>query len=1078
MSMRSKAGTPSSNARSKPAALAKLTRPRLFAVVARERLFRRLDLLLAHPTAWVTGPPGSGKTTLLSSYVESRQRPTLWYQLDGGDADIATFFHYLGVAAQSLPAGREGEPLPALTPEYLPDLPGFARRFFRKLFARLPPGSLFALDDYQEVPSGSPLHAVLASALAELPESVGCVVASRTEPPGEYARLVANQAMVTLDWQDLRLTESETAAIADSRKITDPSVIAASHRRSDGWVAGLILLLGQPPTAGMYAAPVLVPTSTTLFNYFAGILANAISEETRAVLLSVAYLPSVTGRMASLLSGNVHAERLLHALHESNYFVDRRAGSEPVYYFHALFHEFLREFTDRNCAPAERIRALRQSAEALSASEDHEQAVVLYCEAGDWEKAADLVLVIAPRLLLQGRWQTVQARIAALPETEIESRPWLQYWWGASQMAIDVETARATLAGAFDRFAVRQDVAGQMLAATAVMESYLVEYGDFAALDRWIDAVERLLTSAPPFAVPGCELQVYANLVTVLAFRAPENGNLPAYAERLLALAKEEADPNQRISAAGVLAFYQSWIGNFDAAQQARAVARPLLTHSEILPMRFVVALSGLAFSAHMRADPEEHQALLARALEIIKAHGLPHLESWIRVGDCWHRLERGDCKTVAVTLARLGGALVPSRYLDMSQFHFVKGWLALLEGNLLSARQEAEASLAFAVKSGAAYGESFTLLLLAEALVELKEFAQAERCITRFRDRLGGVHGPMLEFHALLVDAYGAWGRGDGVRCAAALRAALAIGRAHEYLGTLFWYPNMMARLCRFALEHDIEAEYVRMLIERRELSPDAPFEKWPWPVKIYTLGRFEVHANGEALRFDGKVQRKPMELIKVLAASGGREVAADALIDTLWPEPSQGDGRKALDITVHRLRKLLASDDAVQVFDRQVALNPRKVWVDAWALERLLAPPNVTSPTAEVPIELLEEAAPQVLNLFRGQFLAGERDRPWQVPIRNRLAGRLQRFALRLGEHWESRQQWRRAIDLYQRVVELDPLAELFYRRQMICLEAQGRRAEAVEVYRRCRQTFSLLLGVAPNGETDAVYRRLLAT
>jgi ATP/maltotriose-dependent transcriptional regulator MalT len=135
----------------------------LVAVVARERLYQLLDDRLAHPTVWVTGPPGAGKTTLLSGYAESRKRPTLWYQLDSGDADIATFFYYLGVAAQSLAAGRHALPLPALTPEYLPDLIGFTRRFFRELFARLPRHALLVLDDYQDVPADSRLHGVIAA---------------------------------------------------------------------------------------------------------------------------------------------------------------------------------------------------------------------------------------------------------------------------------------------------------------------------------------------------------------------------------------------------------------------------------------------------------------------------------------------------------------------------------------------------------------------------------------------------------------------------------------------------------------------------------------------------------------------------------------------------------------------------------------------------------------------------------------------------------------------------------------------------------------------------------------------------
>jgi DNA-binding SARP family transcriptional activator len=73
------------------------------------------------------------------------------------------------------------------------------------------------------------------------------------------------------------------------------------------------------------------------------------------------------------------------------------------------------------------------------------------------------------------------------------------------------------------------------------------------------------------------------------------------------------------------------------------------------------------------------------------------------------------------------------------------------------------------------------------------------------------------------------------------------------------------------------------------------------------------------------------------------------------------------------------------------------------------------------------------------------------------------------------EAQQEWRRASELYQRAIELDPLAESFYRRQMVCLHALGLRAEAIEVYRRCRQTLSVTLGVAPTMETENVYRLL---
>ena len=48
-------------------ALAKTTRPALGTIVARERLFAKLDGTLGRTVMWIAGPPGAGKTTLAAS---------------------------------------------------------------------------------------------------------------------------------------------------------------------------------------------------------------------------------------------------------------------------------------------------------------------------------------------------------------------------------------------------------------------------------------------------------------------------------------------------------------------------------------------------------------------------------------------------------------------------------------------------------------------------------------------------------------------------------------------------------------------------------------------------------------------------------------------------------------------------------------------------------------------------------------------------------------------------------------------------------------------------------------------------
>jgi ATP/maltotriose-dependent transcriptional regulator MalT len=124
-----------------------------------------------HPAICVVGPPGAGKTTLVASWVDSRGSKGIWYQVDPGDADVAMFFHYLGQAVQSFT--RKGRPpLPRLAPEYLGDVHGFSRRFFRELFARLPDDATLVRDNYHEVAAEEAYHQIVSNAIYEVPEGV------------------------------------------------------------------------------------------------------------------------------------------------------------------------------------------------------------------------------------------------------------------------------------------------------------------------------------------------------------------------------------------------------------------------------------------------------------------------------------------------------------------------------------------------------------------------------------------------------------------------------------------------------------------------------------------------------------------------------------------------------------------------------------------------------------------------------------------------------------------------------------------------------------------------------------------
>src|ERR1051325_4948238 len=151
------------------AALGKTTRPRVAGVLPRRRLFELIDKGRDGPVVWISGPPGCGKTTLAGTYLDHAGIASLWYQFDEGDADPATFFYYLRLAAGEI-APRGAASLPLLAPEYHAALTTFARRYFQALYALLEPPFAVVFDGYHEIPTSSALHEVMRAALGELPE--------------------------------------------------------------------------------------------------------------------------------------------------------------------------------------------------------------------------------------------------------------------------------------------------------------------------------------------------------------------------------------------------------------------------------------------------------------------------------------------------------------------------------------------------------------------------------------------------------------------------------------------------------------------------------------------------------------------------------------------------------------------------------------------------------------------------------------------------------------------------------------------------------------------------------------------
>jgi DNA-binding SARP family transcriptional activator len=98
---------------------------------------------------------------------------------------------------------------------------------------------------------------------------------------------------------------------------------------------------------------------------------------------------------------------------------------------------------------------------------------------------------------------------------------------------------------------------------------------------------------------------------------------------------------------------------------------------------------------------------------------------------------------------------------------------------------------------------------------------------------------------------------------------------------------------------------------------------------------GAVEIERDGEPVRFARKVQKKPLELLRALAEAGG-ELSRERAEEALWPDAEGDAAHRALDTTLHRLRKLLGRDDAVQLRGATLRLERRVVFLERGGPER----------------------------------------------------------------------------------------------------------------------------------------------
>ncbi|GIL05033.1 hypothetical protein FBR04_15380 [Betaproteobacteria bacterium PRO7] len=1054
-------------------ALAKLTRPKLYDAVARPRLFSLLDEAAQRPIVWVSAPPGAGKTTLVASYLEERGLRHIWYQVDVGDSDPATFVHYMRTAA--LQVARKNAVLPLFPPVPEQDLSRFAHAFFRDFFGLLPHPCAVVFDNFQEARPIREHRAALVQGLEEIPDGVTVFIVSRGDPPPEFARLVASRRIGRIDEAALRCTPDEADAILGERTL-DERVVRRILRQSDGWVAALVLLREHLSREGATLDESLGEGKEAIFQYFAGEIFNRARPENQRMLILMAVAPSITPSEAVALTGDDQAPRLLEYLYRRHLFVDRRRGEQTTYQYHALFREYLREELQKRLPRDEQRAAMVRAAQLLASRGEAAGALELYREAGEWDALRTIVCANALDWARQGRGQVLSDWIEALPADVRAADPWLEYWFGRAWIFVQPQRGRPALERAFEAFRAAGDLRGQALALGTIVTGYYYEWADFRPLDRWLPEFDRLLGEGQPAALDReSELRARAAQLIALLIRRPDADVLERCAARLDALIDGEPDVNVRVMAASILLNTYNWTKG--SAEGAALVARiePVIAGAEVAPLMQIWWRTHVAAWHYIAGRYDEASRVSAQAREIAGRYGLEAYLFEIDHGQATALISKGEYAQAQALVDAMERRLSPLHRMHWMYLHYLRSLLAQRLGRCESAVQEAERALALARATGVPTLQLPQFLMrLAHSRSAAGDRSGAAQVMDEAIAMATGADRASFERQRELLQIDDDIAAGRTAQAAQRLAAAIAGYRERGEAVFLRHRPDVAARLADFALAQGIETDFVRALIERNYLAPPpGAGSAWPFRLRVHVLGRFELLRDGQPLRFGGKAQQRPLDLLKLIVALGGKDVDSAYVTAALWPDADGAAARTSFDATLFRLRKLLDVEQAITLAGGKLSLAPALVWTDIQALEAALDAAQRVGEDAGVP---LTASAARLIDAYPGALL-GDDEAAWIAQPRDALRARFTRALMRLGELLERRGDWAGAIDLYRRGLEADNLSESFYRGLMRALAAQGEQAEALNAYRRCRELLSIVLGVKPGAETERLYRQIAA-
>ncbi len=1036
--------------------------------IRRARLLTALRQGEGGRLAVVRAPAGYGKTTLLLDLAHEAGANVCWVSLDEWDRDAATFLQYLRLSVLrgiSSTGARSGPSLPVRDPRIV--LGNLTTKI-----ASLSEEIRIFLDDFHCLEGSEELLGLVDYFVQRLPPNCRLFLASRT-PPG-----LPSLARLRLEGRALELGPSDLAFTADEIKLyyrtTLQQEISDSQAQrvagfTEGWPAAVVLL-GDSPLAWTEGSD--APASMS--EYLAAEILDRLPEPMARLLLWTSVFDALEEGACEAVLHEKGVVALLESLEKHNVPLTRLEGAVREYRVHPLFRDFLRRKLRLENLELYRRLNLDAAAWQMDLGRPNE-AIWHFAQAGEWDRATEVIQDEAPKAYKIGRWQTITSWLEMIPPDQRQRRRQLRLWQARVLARLgQADEALRIVSEAVDGLAVAGD-APLLAEFETVRATALRLKGDSvwarASSQRSVDLAVK--GNAPIDVLAEARKQLGLVLAAQGLF-----SEAAAEFRNVLDVYEQRGDSEEIAFVSGCLGSALGSAGrlvdSIPYLDQARQQWRKVGNDKEL---SWVV--NNLAMIYYLMGQVDLARELFAEALSKARAAGNPRSEAYPllsladidrQAGDYAKAIERyEEALRIADDLGQASISVLA--LIGISHTHRLTGELGKAE---MLARQ----ALASAEERQSAYEQGLAHMALGRLARRQGKPAGAISSLSAAVTLFQGVsaHRELAEALYFLADAYlpakrsrtllagtlerlvhVVWNLGHDQFLMPAVREAPAAAQlgASKKIGDTF-YRDLLRRTV------DMGAA------ASGSIPRDMRHSGFP-VVEMVALGDVEVRMDGRKIMDVEWESEKSKELLLVLLTVG-RPLRRDEIVARLWPDAGGSRAVSSFHSGLYRVRRALYPECIIES-GGAYALNPDGAFhYDVREFERLA---NSARRLSEDDSDYFD-ALTAAVELYRGPF-APAVEPEWAEYHRFRLAEQFLELASKLAERFLRQGDFARAALACQRVLEHDPYNEAACYKLVKAYSSSGDDEAALAGYRHFRRTLEADLGEQPGEALRRLYSEI---